>query len=150
MFDREDQSANPNQIEQAVEESGDAIYSILIARAHYYEVVKQIRVIPKPDESFIRFAEEVQTFAIRLRPKFVHYLAERTAFPSEASLHICIDNPMIHPYLTEIYQNFQKGVERENLCLIILPPLAELSACFDSSIARTRTATIHTLCDNFC
>ena len=81
-------------------------------------------------------------YAVQLRPTFVHYLAERTAIPDDASLHICVHNPMVDPYLTELYQNFQKGVDRENLLLIILPPLVQFNLYFKSpSLARTRTAT---------
>jgi hypothetical protein len=105
------------------------------------EVVKQTSVIPNPDELIVRFSEETQMYAVHLRPNFVHYLAERTAIPADASLHVCVHNPMIHPYLTEIYQNFQKGVDRENVCLVILPPLVNFNASFDSTITvRTRTA----------
>ena len=79
--------------------------------------------------------------AVQLRPNFVHNLAERTKIPPDASLHICVHNPMIDPYLTEVYQNFQKGVDRDNLLLIVLPPLDHFNACFQSPIpARTRTA----------
>jgi hypothetical protein len=128
---------------QVVGESSDtnsSYISILIARSYYYEVVNLIRVIPIPGEASVSFRAEANMYAIRLRPNFVHYLAERTTIPDNASLHVCIYNPMIHPYLTEMYQNFQKASKGENLCLIILPPLAELSACFDSPLARTRTA----------
>ena len=80
-------------------------------------------------------------YAVHLQPNFVHYVAERCAIPDGASLHICVYNPMIDPYLTEIYQNFQKGVDRENLLLIILPPLAAFNACVTSSTrVRARTA----------
>jgi hypothetical protein len=73
--------------------------------------------------------------------KFVHALAERTLIPDEGSLHICVHNPMVDPYLTDMYQNFQKGVWRETLLLIIFPPLARFNACFESPMfARTRTA----------
>ena len=51
-------------------------------------------------------------------------------------------NPLIDPYLTEIYQNFQKGVDRENLLLNILPPLANFEACLQTAnLPRTKTAT---------
>ena len=80
-------------------------------------------------------------YAVELEPNFTHYLAEHTCIPHDTSLHICVYNPMIDPYLTELYQNFQKGVDRENLLMIILPPLVHLSACLASpGLARARTA----------
>ena len=81
-------------------------------------------------------------YAIKMQPDFVHYLAERTIILENALLHVCVYNPLIDPYLTEIYQNFQKGVDRENLLLIILPPLANFVACLQTAnFPRTRTAT---------
>ena len=68
-------------------------------------------------------------YTVSIQPNFVHYLAEHTFVPENALLHICVYNPLIDPYLTEIYQNFQKGVERENLLLIVLPPLRGFEAC---------------------
>ena len=117
------------------------IYSILTAHGYYYEVVKQTKAITKLNELIVTFAEEAQLYAVQLQPNFVHYLAERTALPDNASLHICAYNPMVDPYLTELYQNFQKGVDRENLLIIILPPLANFNSCLISPVlARTRTA----------
>ena len=126
----------------ATDETSNSIYSILTARGYYYEVVRQTSVIPNQHDYVVRFSEEAQMYGVQLQPNFVHYLAERTSIPADASLHICIHNPMIHPYLTEIYQNFQKGVDRENVCLVILPPLAKFNAAFQThSTTRTRTAT---------
>ena len=123
--------------------SSKITYSILTARNYYYEVVKQAHVTPKIDDDdvTVRFAEEAQMYAVQLRPNFVHHLAERTAIPADASLHICVHNPMVDPYLTELYQNFQKGVDRENLLMVILPPLVHFNASLEGSpLARTRTA----------
>ena len=90
----------------------------------------------------VRFKPETQMHAVQLRPNFVHYLAERTDIPGDASIHICVHNPIIHPYLTQINQNFQKGVGRDNVCVIILPPLCQFSACFVSPVqSRLRTGT---------
>ena len=86
-----------------------------MARGYYYEVVKQTMFTPKTDEVIVTFAEHAKLYAVQLRPNFVHHLAERTAIPDDASLHICVHNPMVDPYLTELYQNFQKGVDREEL-----------------------------------
>ena len=100
----------------------------------------------------INFAATPAMYAIYVKPNFVHYLAARTFVPDDASLHICVYNPMIDPYLTEMYQNFQKGVDRENLVMIILPPLMNLDSCL-TSLASTRTRTakctqyVSTLCD---
>ena len=124
-----------------VVESNDVVYSLLLARKHYFEVVKQTKVFPE-SASIVNFAAEARMYAVKMQPNFVHYLAERTAIPDNALLHICMYNPLIDPYLTEIYQNFQKGVERENLLLIILPPLAGFDACLrTATVPRTRTAT---------
>ena len=59
---------------------------------------------------------------------------------------------MVDPYLTELYQNFQKGVDRENLLIVIFPPLDQFNSCFESPlVGRARTATctqfVATLCD---
>ena len=117
------------------------LYSILLARSFYYEVVKQTKVTPKLNECIVKFANEPSMYAVLSKPNFSHYLAERTDIPKNASLHICVHNPMIDPYLAEMYQNFQKGVERENLVMIILPPLENFDACLTSNaLARTRTA----------
>ena len=80
-------------------------------------------------------------YAVQMRPNLVHHLAERTAIPDGASLHICVHNPMVDPYLTELYQHFQKGVDRENLLMIVLPPLDNFNSCLKCpSLPRTRTA----------
>ena len=80
-------------------------------------------------------------YAVYMKPNFVHYLAERTFIPDDASLHICVYNPVVDPYLTEMYQNFQKGVDRVNLVMVILPPLENFNACLTShAMPRTRTA----------
>ena len=122
-------------------ETSNTIYSVLVARSYYYEVVKQIEVIPNR-EVIVRFQEEAQLYAVRLRPNFVHYLAERTELQDNASLHICAHNPMVDPYLTELYQNFQKGVDRENLLMVIFPPLDRLNSCLESPLlGRARTST---------
>ena len=124
---------------QPVQGSSEILYSVLASRSYYYEVVKQTKV--KPRSNALRFVEEAHMYAVELQPNFIHYLAERTAIPHDASLHVCVHNPMIDPYLTELYQNFQKGVDRENLLMIILPPLVHFSACLASPVlARTRTA----------
>ena len=48
---------------------------------------------------------------------------------------------MVDPPLLQVYQNFQKGVDRANLVMIILPPLAQFDACLTShALPRTRTA----------
>ena len=121
--------------------SHNVVYSVLQARNHFFEVVKQTAVIPQP-APIVSFAEEARMYAIKTQPNFVHYLAQRTVIPENALLHICNYNPLIDPYLTEIYQNFQKGVDRENLLLIILPPLANFEACLQTAnLPRTRTAT---------
>ena len=86
------------------------IYSTLAARNYYYEVVKQQPVQSIPDEVFVNFKEEAQMYAVQVRPRFQHYLAERTTIPEGASLQILIYNPTIDPYLTNLYGNFQKGV----------------------------------------
>ena len=127
---------------EVLNQTSNIIYSVLIAHGYYYEVVKQTTAIPKPAELIVRFAEEAQLYAVQLRPNFVHHLAERTALPDNASLHICAHNPMVDPYLTELYQNFQKGVDRENLLIVIFPPLDQFNSCLLSPLAgRTRTAT---------
>ena len=121
--------------------SNDVVYSFLLARGRYFEVVKQTIVVPRPP-TIVNFAAEARMYAVKMQPNFVHYLAERTTIPENALLHICVYNPLIDPYLTEIYQNFQKGVDRENLLLIILPPLANFDACLHTAnLPRTRTAS---------
>ena len=114
-----------------VGQSHNVFYSVLQARNNFFEVVKQTEVIPQP-APIVSFAEEARMYAIKTQPNFVHYLAQRTVIPENALLHICNYNPLIDPYLTEIYQNFQKGVGRENLLLIIFPPLAHFNACFQT------------------
>ena len=129
------------QTNHAQHDSHTMLYSVLTARVYYYEVVKQTKVVSRDNDLLVYFKEEAQLHAVQLRPNFVHNLAERTKIPPDASLHICVHNPMIDPYLTEVYQNFQKGVDRDNLLLIVLPPLDHFNACFQSPIpARTRTA----------
>ena len=55
---------------------------------------------------------------------------------------------MIDPYLTEIYQNFQKGVDRDNFLLIILPPLEKFNASLVSpALARNNTKVVASLSD---
>ena len=99
-------------------------------------------MIPKADELIVTFTQEAQMYAVQLQSNFAHHLAERTSIPDHASLHICTHNPMVDPYLTEIYQNFQKGVDRENLLMIVLPPLHHFNSCLQSPLsARSRTAT---------
>ena len=121
--------------------SSKTVYSMLIARGYYYEVVKQTAVILKPNELIVSFGDEAQIFAVQMRPLFMHYLAERTAIPDDSSLHICIYNPMVDPYMIELYQNFQKGVDRQNLLMVILPPLGHFNTSLDSHLLpRTRTA----------
>ena len=91
--------------------------------------------------SIVNFAAEARMYAVKMQPNFVHYLAERTFIPDDALLHICMYNPLIDPYFTEIYKNFQKGVGRDNLLLIILPPLANFDACLQTgNLPRARTA----------
>ena len=143
---------NLPQTRQAVDEFSNTVYSILTARHYYYEVVKQTSVTAIIEELLVSFEQETQIYAIQSRPNFVHYLAERTDIPRGAALHICVHNPIIHPYLTEIYQNFQKGVDRASVCLIVLPPLRQFSACLDSPVqSRLRTLKctqfVATLCD---
>ena len=122
--------------------SSKIVYSVLTARGYYYEVVKQTQVIPRADELIVRFAQEAQMYAVQLRSNFVHHLAERTAIPDHTSLHICTHNPMVDPYITELYQNFKKGVDLENLLMIILPPLQHFNSCLTSPLLpRSRTAT---------
>ena len=136
-----DMGSSVQEMNQSAHGSHENIYSLLVARSYYYEVVKQTKVIPKPSECVIEFAKEPCMYAVHLKPNFIHYLAERTVIPHDASLHICVHNPMIDPYLTEMYQNFQKGVDRENLVMIILPPLVHFDACLTShALPRTRTA----------
>ena len=137
-----DSVATCETMEAAVVDAPEIIYSMLAARNYYYEVVKQTKVTPKPDEMIVEFMEDAQMYAVQLRPNFVNHLAERTAIPDGASLHICIHNPMVDPYLTELYQNFQKGVDRTNLLIIIVPPLVRFNQCLVQSplLARTRTA----------
>ena len=134
--------ASDNEASEVLHQTSNIIYSVLTARVYYYEVVKQTKAIPKPDEPMIvRFEEEAQLYAVQLRPNFVHHLAERTFIPDDASLHVCVHNPMVDPYLIELYQNFQKGVDRENLLMIILPPLVHFNSCFKPPLlARARTA----------
>ena len=133
--------ASPVESPEDVNQTSNIIYSVLVARSYYYEVVKQTKVIPKRDV-LVRFQEEAQLYAVRLRPNFVHYLAERTELQDNASLHICAHNPMVDPYLTELYQNFQKGVDRENLLMVIFPPLDRLNSCLESPLlGRARTST---------
>ena len=76
-----------------------------------------------------------------MQPNFVRYVAERTVIPHGALLNICICNPLTDPYLTEISQDFQNGVARENLLIIRFPPLANFEALLSASLPqRARTA----------
>ena len=88
------------EMNQSAHGSHENIYSLLVARSYYYEVVKQTKVIPKPSEYIIEFAKEPCMYAVHLKPNFIHYLAERTVIPHDASLHICVHNPMIEPHNT--------------------------------------------------
>ena len=102
--------------------------------------MKQAKVI-KRNDCIVSFTNEPVMYAVPLKPNFLHYLAERTVIPDDASLHICVHNPVMDPYLTEMYQNFQKGVDRENLVMIVLPPLENFDACLTShALPRARTA----------
>ena len=117
------------------------LYSLVLARGFFFEVVKQIWVTPCLEEMMVRFADSAQVYALPTQPNFVHYLAERTAVSDNASLHICVYNPLLDPYLAHIYQNFQKGVDRENVVMVILPPLMSLDESLTSrSTVRARTA----------
>jgi len=136
-----DSSDVTRRTSQALSESSQVIYSKLLARPFYYKVVQQRGVIPQLDECIVTFMENAQMYAVHLQPNFVHYVAERCTIPDGASLHICVRNPMNDPYLTEIYQKFQKGVDREKLLLIILPLLHAFNACVTSPTrVRARTA----------
>ena len=124
-----------------IDDSDSVVYSLLLAHGHYFEVVKQALVTPRRD-SIVKFGSVARMYAVKMYPNFVHYLAERTVIPEKALLHICVYNPLIDPYLTDIYQNFQKGVDRENLLLIVLPPLPSLEACLQTpNMQRARTAS---------
>ena len=124
-----------------IDDSNSVVYSLLLARGHYFEVVQQAYVTPRLD-SIVNFGVEARMYAVKMQPNFVRYLAERTVIPEKALLHICVYNPLIDPYLTDIYQNFQKGVDRENLLLIILPPLPNFDACLQTAkMQRARTAS---------
>ena len=80
-------------------------------------------------------------YAVELQINFVQFLAARIAIPSDSCLHICSHNPMMDPYLTQLYQNFQKGVDRDNFVVIILPPLEKFNASLLShGVSRARTA----------
>ena len=117
-------------------------FSLMIARAHFYEVVTQQEIIPVPHQTFVQFADVAQVYGVGLQPAFMRYLAERTFVPFGSALNICVYNPMIDPYLVEICENFKKGVELENLLLVVLPPLATLSADLRRpAMLRNRTST---------
>ena len=73
---------------QPVQDSSEITYSVLAPRSYYYEVVKQTKV--KPRSNALRFVEEAHMYAVELQPNFIHYLAERTAMPDDASLHVCV------------------------------------------------------------
>ena len=124
-----------------IDDSGNVVYSLLLARGHYFEVVNQALVTSRR-EFIVNFGAVARMYAVKMHPNFVHYLAERTVIPEKAVLHICVYNPLIDPYLTGIYQNFQKGVDRENLLLIVLPPLPSFEACLQTpTMQRARTAS---------
>ena len=84
-----------------MDESNNVVYSLLLARGRYFEVVKQTIVIPQP-ASIVNFAAEARMYAVKMEPNFVHYLAENTFIEKDALLHIYVYNPLIDPYLTEI------------------------------------------------
>ena len=69
-------------------------YSILLARSHYYEVVKQRDL--NPETPIISFGDTPQCYAVPFQPDFTQYLANRTALNRNASLHICVHNPMLY------------------------------------------------------
>ena len=128
------------------------LYSTLLPHGYYYEVVKQTEVACKQDQVLVRFGQTAQMYAVELQPNFMHYLTERTEIPLDSSLHVCIHNPMIDPPLLELYQNFQKGVDRENLLMVILPPLDRFNSCFQlpllpRTVSKRCTLYVTTLCD---
>lgn len=128
------------EVNEAVE-LNNMVYSLLLARGHYFEVLKQSIVIPQAD-AIVCFAAEARMYAVQVQPNFVQYLAERTCIPDNALLHICLYNPFVDPYLTEMYQNFQKGVDRENCLVVVLPPLGNFDASLETcKVPRTRTAS---------
>ena len=132
--------ANVHSDEEA-NQPDQMIYSLLLPHGHYFEVVKQTLVTPQLNP-FIYFTTQARMYAVKMKPNFVHYLAEHTFIQKDALLHICVYNPLIDPYLTEIYQIFQKGVKKENLLLIILPPLATFEDNLQTTnLQRARTAT---------
>ena len=134
-------SAAYSRSHNEMDESNNVVYSLLLARGHYFEVVKQALVTSR-QECIVNFGAVARMYAVQMHPNFVHYLAERTVIPEKAVLHICVYNPLIDPYLTDIYQNFQKGVDRENLLLIVLPPLPSFEACLQTpTMQRARIAS---------
>ena len=143
----------PDSTELSTEDAVEPLlYSTLLPHGYYYEVVKQTEVVCVQNEVLVRFEQTAQMYAVVLQPNFMHHLAERTEIPNDSSLHVCIHNPMIDPPLIELYQNFQKGVNRENLLMIILPPLVRFNSCFQAPLLpRTRSAKctqfVTTLCD---
>ena len=68
-------SAAYNRSHDEMDESNNVIYSLLLARGRYFEVVKQTIVIPQP-ASIVNFAAEARMYAVKMQPNFVHYLAE--------------------------------------------------------------------------
>ena len=115
--------------------------SILTARSHYYEPVRTFEVAPVAGTPLVQFTHSPQVFAVDTHPNLIYFLAARTQIPMRAALHICVYNPMIDPYLVEICENFKKGVDVENLLMVVLPHLFSLSAEFtDSTRPRNRTA----------
>ena len=122
---------------------------MLAARGYYYEVVKQTQVIPKADELIVTFAQEAQMYAVQLRSNFVHHLAERTAIPDHTSLHICTHNPMVDPYITELYQNFKKRCGSRKLIDDNFAAPSTLQFMLDVAfVGALKDGNMHTIRDN--
>ena len=117
--------------------------NVLTARSHFYEPVRSFEVAPVVGTPLIQFKHSPQVVAVKARSDLISFLSARTEIPIGAALHICVYNPMIDPYLIEICENFKKGVDVENLLMVVLPHLHSLSCELNDS-SRLRNHTQHT------
>ena len=149
-------SLRPWSIDTIQEDEDDAArhdvryYAILVCRNHFYESLKQNSFVFEHGRCFLEFQKQPQLFAIPMQPNFVRLVAMHVLIPEECSLNICVHNPMTDPPLDLLYSIFQKGVDLENVLVIVLPPFRAFRSALCTSVFRSNEQPVNTLSDFAC
>jgi hypothetical protein len=140
LIDVPDTTVSTVTEEEPSPESGN-IVTIIWPQSYFFEVVHQ-GTFPQlsTDEALLHFTDTARAYAVALLPNLTRYLAEMTYVPPDASLHVCHYDPMIDPNLLQLRNNFQKGVQRDNKLMIVLPALESFDdALMNPTRGRART-----------